>query len=56
MRLSVRSLRQVVQGVLAVQFVPQQPISYTSLDSLARDARQLTWRRLPCVSAAVRNG
>src|SRR5438093_8616210 len=41
MRLSVASLRRVVKGDLAIQFVPQALTSYGGLELLQRYLRQL---------------
>jgi len=41
MRLSVASLRRVVKGDLAIQFVPQQLTSYSGLELLRRYGQRL---------------
>jgi hypothetical protein len=41
MRLSVASLRRVVKGDLAIQFVPQQLTSYGGLELIRRYVQQI---------------
>jgi len=45
MRLSVRSLRRVVKGNLAIQFVSQHLTSYSGLELLRRYVQQIALRR-----------
>src|SRR6266852_210077 len=54
MRLSVASLRRMIKGKLSVEFVPQDLTSYSGLELLRRDLRQLDLpRRLRAACAST---